>query len=81
MFQTLNQAKMIWDPCCKPKGLLGGHLNIRSMIPKRKQCMGVDIILSTEMTFTVICIYRKPSAKLDFYSNLKTLINLTNVKK
>ncbi len=35
-FQTLNQAKTVWDPKFK-KGLLGGHLNVRSMVPKREQ--------------------------------------------
>ncbi len=34
---TLNQAKVIWDPKCKPKGLFGGHLNIRSILPKCDQ--------------------------------------------
>lgn len=33
-FQTLNQARAIWDPQLKPKGLFGAHLNIRSLIPK-----------------------------------------------
>lgn len=37
MFHTLNQAKQIWDPRAKPKGLLGGHLNIRSMALKREE--------------------------------------------
>lgn len=32
-FQTLNHSKLIWDPS-KPKGLLGGHLNIRSVVSK-----------------------------------------------
>lgn len=45
------------------------------------ECVGVEITLSKEMTFVVICMYRKPSAKIDFYSDLKTLINLTNLKK
>ena len=36
-FQTLNHAKLIWDPQSKPKGLLGGHLNIRSIVSKSNQ--------------------------------------------
>ncbi len=27
-FQTVNHAKVVWDPTVKPKGILGGHLNI-----------------------------------------------------
>lgn len=36
-FQTVNNSKIIWDPNAKPKGLLGGHLNIRSILPKIEQ--------------------------------------------
>lgn len=36
-FQTLNQARTVWDPRCKDKGLFGGHLNIRSMTTKCEQ--------------------------------------------
>lgn len=34
VFQTLNHAKIIWDPLSKRRGLLGGHLNVRSTTPK-----------------------------------------------
>lgn len=37
LFQTLNEAKKIWDPGYKNKGLLGGHLNVRSLTSKREQ--------------------------------------------
>ncbi len=30
-FQTVNHSKIIWDPGAKPKGILGGHLNVRCM--------------------------------------------------
>ncbi len=30
-FQTVNHSKIIWDRGAKPKGILGGHLNVRSM--------------------------------------------------
>ncbi|MEQ2189935.1 hypothetical protein GOODEAATRI_030422 [Goodea atripinnis] len=33
-FQTVNHARVVWDPALKPKGIFGGHLNIRSLIPK-----------------------------------------------
>ncbi len=29
LFQTVNHAKVIWDSKTKPKGIVGGHLNIR----------------------------------------------------
>lgn len=36
-FQTVNHAKVIWDPKLKPKGLFGGHLNVRSAVAKTDQ--------------------------------------------
>lgn len=33
-FQTVNHAKVVWDPTVKPKGIFGGHLNIQSLAPK-----------------------------------------------
>lgn len=32
VFRTVNNSKIIWDSSIKPKGLLGGHLNVRSLI-------------------------------------------------
>lgn len=37
MFQIVNHAKVLWDPLIKPKGLFGGHLNIRSLVSKYEQ--------------------------------------------
>lgn len=37
------------------------------------ECIGVTISLSPEMPFTLICIYRKQSATIDFYNQLKIL--------
>ena len=31
-FQTVNHAKVIWDSKTKPKGIVGGHLNIQNKI-------------------------------------------------
>ncbi|MGL5624046.1 hypothetical protein [Cetobacterium sp.] len=36
--------------------------------------IGVNMSLSVEMSFTVICLYRPPSAKVDFYNEFKTLL-------
>ncbi len=36
-FQTVNHLRTIWDSKVKPKGLLSGHLNIRSIISKSDQ--------------------------------------------
>lgn len=44
------------------------------------ECVGVNISLSVEMSFILICMYRKPSAKLDFYDQLKQLLNHCNLK-
>ncbi len=45
------------------------------------ECIGVNIHLSKEMSLTVICIYRKPTAGLDFYDQLKALLAVCNHKK
>lgn len=45
------------------------------------ECVGVNISLSNEMSHTVICIYRKPSAKNYFYDHLKTLLKSCNHKR
>lgn len=37
LLQTANHAKILWDPHAKPKGLLGEHLNIRSVASKTDQ--------------------------------------------
>ncbi len=34
LFRTVNHARILWDIDAKPKGLLGGHLNIRSIVSK-----------------------------------------------
>lgn len=36
-FQTLNNAKIISDSRSKPKGILVGHINIRSIVNKTEQ--------------------------------------------
>ena len=37
LFQTVNHASVLWDAKSKPKGIFGGHLNIRSIISKTEQ--------------------------------------------
>lgn len=37
VFQTVNHSRTMWDPRAKPKGLLGGHLNVRSILSKSEQ--------------------------------------------
>lgn len=34
VFPTVNNSRIIWDPKAKPKGILGGHQNIRSLKSK-----------------------------------------------
>ena len=36
-FKTVNQSLVIWDQQYKPKGVFGGHINIRSLTPKADQ--------------------------------------------
>lgn len=37
VFRTVNHLNIVWDPKAKPKGILGGHLNIRSIKSKSDQ--------------------------------------------
>lgn len=39
------------------------------------ECVGVNIVLSKEMNFIVICIYRKPSTNVEFFDQLKLLLD------
>ena len=45
------------------------------------ECVMVNISLSDKMSFIVICIYRKPTAKIEFYDQLKALLKSLNHKK
>ncbi len=151
-FQTVNQSRTIWDPKVKPKGLLGGHLNIQSIISKSDQihhllldsnldflclsetwlhenspsaalevpgfklyrrdrvgskgggvmiyvktgiqcneivwancidleCIGLNLVLSPQMSFVLIVIYRPPSSNISFYENLKQLLKQCDFNK
>lgn len=51
-FQTVNHAKIVWNNKSKLRGILGGHLNIRSLMPKLDQ---VHILL-TESNLDYICL-------------------------
>ena len=37
-------------------------------------CVSVEIFLSNEMTFILVCLYRQPTAKVEFYDQLKNLL-------
>lgn len=39
LFQTVNHAKILWDPKVKPKGILCGHLKIRSVVSKTEHLL------------------------------------------
>ncbi len=151
-FKTLNHAKLIWDPQSKPKGLLGGHLNIRSIVSKSNQLehllshsnldflglsetwlnkhspeaafdisgynvfrrdrnkgkgggllvyvkntitcnliewsqeidmeyIGLNMSLSPQMSFIVICLYRPPSTNNIFYEHLHNILKQCDGKK
>lgn len=44
MFQTVNHAKVLWEQNAKPKGLFGGHLNIKGLKCKSDQMEQLLII-------------------------------------
>lgn len=58
LFQTVNHASVLWNPNTKPKGIFGGHLNIRSIISKTEQLehlltdSNVDYLCLTETWLT-----------------------------
>ncbi|KAK0138886.1 RNA-directed DNA polymerase from mobile element jockey [Merluccius polli] len=144
IFNTVNNYRLVWDPRNKPSGLLGGHINIRSILSKceqvqhllqesnfdylsmseswlnenspsaalsvpgfntfrtdRKQgrgggvicfvrdticcneiefinceleCLGLNIVLSPVMSFTLIVIYRPPSSNVSFFDKFRDLL-------
>ena len=37
LLQTVNHARVLWDPTVKPKGIFGWHINVRSIISKTEQ--------------------------------------------
>ena len=151
-FQTVNQARILWDPRAKPRGLLGGHMNIRSVTGKSEQiqhliadsnldylclsetwlhknspsaalsvpgyniyrrdrpegkgggimfyvkdniscsqiqwrcvneleCIGLNIILSPQMSFTLVGLYRPPSSKVTLFDQLSSILKECNLDK
>ncbi len=49
VFQTVNHSRTVWDPKAKPKGLLGGHLNIRNIRSKSEQIQ--HLLLDSNLDF------------------------------
>lgn len=72
IFQTVNHAQIIWNPQTKPKGILGGHINIRSILPKIDQ---INRLL-TDSNLDYLCVtesWLNPSTPTD-------LINIPGFK-
>ena len=44
-------------------------------------CVGIEVLLSTEMSFVFMCLYRHPSASLEFYDQLKIMLNSVGPNK
>ena len=151
LFKTVNHSLVIWDQQHKPKGIFGGHLNIRSLTPKADQvyhllhdsnldflclsetwlhtnspsaalqvpgyqsfrqdrsygrgggvmiyvkdhlnchqicwpfnhdleCLGLKLMLSPEMSFVLIVVYRPPSSNNDFYTTFKKRLKACDFK-
>lgn len=53
VFQTVKNSKISWDSKAKPKDILGGHLNIRSLKSK------YDRINHLLADFNFFCVYQK----------------------
>ncbi len=151
-FQTVNHSKIIWDHGAKPKGILGAHLNGRSMLSKHEQlekllmdsnldflCLSetwltktfpsaslampgykyfrqdrnngrggglliydndhfiikqvnlecsndlewiaVLITLSSQISFTIVAVYRPPSSDISFYDHFRKLFKEIEISK
>lgn len=52
LFKTVSHAQIIWNSETKPKGILGGHINIRSILPKIDQIQN----LLTDSNLDFLCI-------------------------
>lgn len=48
IFHTVNHSRIIWDPQSKPKGILGGHLNVRSLKSKADK---IHLLLDSNLDF------------------------------
>lgn len=152
VFQTVNHSRTVWDSKVKPRGILGGHLNIRSINMKSLQvhhlltdsnldflclcetwlkesspsaasnvsgfksfrrdrvgskgggvmiyvkdniqcneicwsnckeleCIGLNIILSPQMSFFLIVIYQPSSSNSSFYEHFQNLLRECNFNK
>lgn len=45
------------------------------------ECIGLNLILSLQMSFVLIVIYRPPSSNISFYENLKQLLKQSDFNK
>ncbi len=45
------------------------------------ECIGLNITISPEMSFTLICLHRPPSSKNTFYDQLKTVLKYSDFKR
>lgn len=52
VFRTVNHSRTVWDPKAKPRGILGGHLNIRSIKIKSLQVQH----LLTDSNLDFLCL-------------------------
>lgn len=66
-FRIVNHSRIVWDPKAKPKGLLGGHFNIRSIISKTEQIH--HLLLNSNLDYLCLSetwLYKNaPSAALN----------------
>ena len=51
LFQTMNHAQIIWNSDTKPNGILGGHIHVRSILPK------IDQNLFMESNLDFLCMF------------------------
>ena len=49
LFQTVNHAQIIWNTDTKPNGILGGNINVRSILPKIDQIQ--NLLMESNLDF------------------------------
>ncbi len=67
LFQTVNHAKVVWDQKLKPRGLFGGHLNVRSVVSKTEQL--THLLLNSNLDY--LCLsetWLQQSTPINVYS-------------
>ena len=77
-FQTVNHAKSLMGPEAKTEGAIrGGNIKCERVVynaGNMLEYVGIKIMLSQQMSFNIIGVYRPPSADDTFYDQLTEVL-------